>query len=66
MTRRFPTEPGIYVILEPAEEPFLAYICRLPDASGDPTAILPDDDYRYPLDLWSGAFFIGPFPSMIN
>lgn len=62
-TKCQPIDPGIYWVIEFGEQPHLVHVDIESDSHGMFFVLLPDDDYKYPLELWEGALWSGPFSS---
>ena len=60
-SEKTPTEPGYYWLSEAGEPPFIVEVDVESDSHGMFFVRLPDDDHKYPLDLWPGARWLGPF-----
>ncbi len=55
-----PTDPGFYWLAEAGEEPHLVEVCIESDSHNMFYVLIPGDEQKHPLDLWSGALWFGP------
>lgn len=55
-----PTDPGFYWLAEQGEEAHIVEVCIESDSHGMYYVLLPDESYRYSLDMWPGALWFGP------
>lgn len=57
----YPDHPGYYLVQEPGGKPFMVCVDVESDSYGMFFVRLPDDNHKYPLDMWPGALWLGPF-----
>jgi len=55
-----PTDPGFYWIAEADEKPHIVEIGIESDSHNMLYVLLPGDDKKCPLDMWSNALWCGP------
>lgn len=55
-----PTEPGYYWLAEANERPHIAEIGIESDSHNMLYVLLPGDDTKYSIEMWSGALWCGP------
>lgn len=58
-----PADPGFYWLAEQDEQPHLVEVDVESDSHGMLFVRLPDDDHKYPFEMWPGALWCGPLKS---
>jgi len=55
-----PVRPGFYWLIEAGMPPHLVEVAVESDSHGIFFVLLPGEDYKYPLELWPDASWVGP------
>ena len=58
-----PTDPGYYWLAETGTQPHIVRVDVGSDSHKKVKVVLPDDDMKYPVEMWPGALWSGPLKS---